>query len=298
MTLVYYDRVKSTTTTTGTGTYTLGSAATGYQDFSVVGNGNTCYYAASDGTNWEVGLGTYTSSGTTLARTNVLASSNSGSAVNWGAGSKDIWLDFPALVASYLAGGTTGTGPLVLSSGPTITLANGTGLPAIGGLAGSGQTLVTFRPQQSESPASLYGIFGTRNAHPYIAFDDTTNWNIIWTNELPKQYTGGGLTVLIYWAAASATSGNVVWNAYIERDNINSQNMDSDNFSSAQTTTTAALGTSGLLASTSITFTSGAQMSSLVAGEQFRLKVERNGASGSDTMTGNAQVFLVIVRET
>jgi len=97
MALVYVDRVKESTTTTGTGTYTLAGAQTGFQAFSAVGDGNTCYYAITDGTNWEVGLGTYTLSGTTLARTSVLASSNGGSAVNWSAGSKTIWLDLPAL---------------------------------------------------------------------------------------------------------------------------------------------------------------------------------------------------------
>lgn len=96
MALVVRDRVKTTTTTTGTGTYTLGSAAAGFQDFSVIGDGNTTYYSISDGTNWEVGLGTYTASGTTLSRDTILESSNSGSAVNWGAGPKDIFVTYPA----------------------------------------------------------------------------------------------------------------------------------------------------------------------------------------------------------
>lgn len=102
MTLVYVDRVKETTTTTGTGTYTLAGATVGFQAFSVIGDGNTCYYAVSDGTSgWEVGLGTYTLSGTTLSRTTILASSNSGSAVNWGTGTKTIYLDHPATAINY-----------------------------------------------------------------------------------------------------------------------------------------------------------------------------------------------------
>ena len=80
MALVIADRVKETTTTTGTGTVTLAGAATGFQSFSVIGNGNTTYYciAGQVTSEWEVGIGTYTSSGTTLARTTILASSNSG----------------------------------------------------------------------------------------------------------------------------------------------------------------------------------------------------------------------------
>lgn len=96
MALVLKDRVKETTTTTGTGTYTLAGASTGFQSFAVIGNGNPTYYAATDGTDWEVGIGTYTASGTTLSRDSILESSNSGSAVNWGAGSKDIFVTYPA----------------------------------------------------------------------------------------------------------------------------------------------------------------------------------------------------------
>lgn len=88
---VYKDRVKETTTTTGTGTLTLAGAATGFQSFSAIGNGNTCTYCIDDGTNWEVGIGTYTLSGTTLSRTTIIASSNSGSAVNFGAGTKNVY---------------------------------------------------------------------------------------------------------------------------------------------------------------------------------------------------------------
>ena len=68
MAYVVKDRVKVTSTTTGTGTFTLGSAVAGFQDFSVIGNGNQTYYCITNGTDWEVGIGTYTASGTTLSR--------------------------------------------------------------------------------------------------------------------------------------------------------------------------------------------------------------------------------------
>jgi hypothetical protein len=101
MALVLADRVKETTTTTGTGTLTLAGAVSGFQSFSAVGNGNTTYYAisSSGGTEWEVGIGTYTSSGTTLARTTILSSSNSGSAVNLSAGTKDVFVTLPSAYA-------------------------------------------------------------------------------------------------------------------------------------------------------------------------------------------------------
>jgi hypothetical protein len=98
MAFVIADRVKERTTTTGTGTVTLTGAATGFQSFSAIGNANTTYYAivSQTGTEWEVGLGTYTSSGTTLDRTTVIASSNGGSAVNFSAGTKDVFVTYPS----------------------------------------------------------------------------------------------------------------------------------------------------------------------------------------------------------
>jgi len=102
MALVLADRIKETTTTTGTGTYTLGGAATGFESFAAVGNGNTTYYCCTDGTDFEVGVGTYTASGTTLARTTILQSSNSDSAVNWTSGTRDIFCTQPAEKAVFL----------------------------------------------------------------------------------------------------------------------------------------------------------------------------------------------------
>jgi hypothetical protein len=99
MTLVVKDRVKVTTTTTGTGTLTLGGAAVGgFQAFSVIGDGNTTYYTITDSgtSSWEVGIGTYTASGTTLSRDTVLDSSNSGSLVDFAAGTKDVFVAYPA----------------------------------------------------------------------------------------------------------------------------------------------------------------------------------------------------------
>ena len=93
----YKNRVRGTSTTTGTGTYTIGAAPSGYQSFSQLTSSNQVYYCVVLGANWEVGIGTVTVGGsTTLSRDTILESSNSGAAVNWGAGSKDVFLVDPA----------------------------------------------------------------------------------------------------------------------------------------------------------------------------------------------------------
>ena len=102
----YFDRVKDTSTTTGTGTLTLAnSAPTGFRTFgSVLSDSDTCFYAVvlQSGAEWETGIGTYTTSGTTLARTKVLASSNSGAAVNFSSGTKDVFITHPASQFQWL----------------------------------------------------------------------------------------------------------------------------------------------------------------------------------------------------
>jgi hypothetical protein len=139
MALVVKDRVKETTTTTGAGTITLAGASTGFQSFSVIGNGNTTYYtiAGQTGTEWEVGIGTYNSSGTTLTRNTVLASSNSGLFVIFSAGTKDVFVTYPADYAAFatntvssFSGGSTGLTPNTATTGAvslagTLAVANG-----------------------------------------------------------------------------------------------------------------------------------------------------------------------------
>ncbi len=146
MAFVLADRVRETTTTTGTGTVTLAGAVLGFQTFSAIGNGNTTYYTiAGIGTSeWEVGIGTYTSSGTTLSRTTVLASSNSGSLVNFSAGTKDVFCDYPAgraviggqgyientytiTTSSTVTDGSNAisVGPITINSGVSVTVPSG-----------------------------------------------------------------------------------------------------------------------------------------------------------------------------
>jgi hypothetical protein len=143
MALTLADRVKETTNTTGTGTLTLAGAVAGFQSFAAVGNGNTTYYTITSGNDWEVGIGTYTSSGTTLSRDTVLASSASGSKITVAAGAS-VFVTYPAGQSIYkdangnvgigvtptgldlleLAAGTTSKAPLGFTAGSKLTTAD------------------------------------------------------------------------------------------------------------------------------------------------------------------------------
>ena len=122
MALVIADRVRETTTTTGTGTITLAGAVSNFETFTAnLSNSDTTYYSIVDNTNgtFEVGLGTFTSSGTTLARTTVIASSNSNSAVNFGSGTKDVFITIPAtkMIVKDASGNVSIDGDVTISDG-------------------------------------------------------------------------------------------------------------------------------------------------------------------------------------
>jgi hypothetical protein len=138
MALVLADRVRETSATTGTGTLTLTGAMYGYQSFAAIGNGNSTYYTIYDQTSgaWEVGIGTYTASGTTLSRTTVLSSSNAGALVPFGSGTKDVFVTYPSERSVYrdtantytvqqafdaLTANTAGIGTITLTAGTIST---------------------------------------------------------------------------------------------------------------------------------------------------------------------------------
>ena len=163
MALVVKDRVKETTATTGTGTVTLGGAATGYQAFSAIGDGNTTYYAITDTAtgDWEVGLGTYTASGTTLSRDTILESSNSGSAVNLSAGTKLVFCTYPAEKSAFTDDIPTNNNELTNGAGyitgnQTITLS--------GDVSGSGTTSISVTVADDSHNHVISNVDGLQTA--------------------------------------------------------------------------------------------------------------------------------------
>ena len=162
----------------------------------------------------------------------------------------------------------------------------------------SGDSLVTFTPQANMPPSSNYATLDTRNSHLVLDFDASTNESAVFGGVLPRHYAGGGITATFVWMASTATSGVCVWNGAIERHQASTDDLDSDSFAAAQAASGTAPGTSGQVLYTAITFSSGANMDSLAAGESFRLKVTRDAANVSDTMTGDAELLRIELRET
>lgn len=162
----------------------------------------------------------------------------------------------------------------------------------------SGNTLLVFTPHANEPPSASFATFDTRNNHLVLDFDAAADENAIFAGVLPRNYAGGGITVYIHWAASTATSGDCIWNAAFERVGEGQQDIDSDGFASAQAGTATAPATSGNIDIQAITFTNGAQMDSIAVGEAFRLKITRDADNGSDTMTGDAELLAVEIKET
>lgn len=158
-----------------------------------------------------------------------------------------------------------------------------------------GDTLAILKPFDGEPlSTSSFAAWGFRNSRPVAAFDAATDTATVFSSALPRYYSGNGLTVSIYWAGATATSGNVVWDASFER--VPTLDIDADSFATAVSAQGTANATSGILTVTEIAFTN-SQIDGLAAGEAFRLKINRDANNASDTMTGDAQLYMVEIRE-
>lgn len=201
MALIFADRVRERVSAAGAGTWTLAGASSGDVTFLVgIGDGNTCYYAAKDGSgNWEVGLGTYTASGNTLARTTILASSSGGSVVTF-ASPPTVWNDLPAKViaSSILAGSNTqiqynDNGVMAASAAMTFNKSTG---------------VTTFSPGAPDFNGGFI-----------------VNFNSATPPQIPHQYSirvvaadgGVGALYLHSWAGGGATGLRSILNGYFSR---------------------------------------------------------------------------------
>lgn len=160
----------------------------------------------------------------------------------------------------------------------------------------SGDTLLEFFPLSKEPLASNFALIGFRNYHPHLAFDAATDWSAVWSAIMPQHYDGGGVTVYIHYAMASAEANTIDWDAAFERIGDQQLDIDGDSFAAVQSVdNTTVPGTTGLVDIVSIAFASGAEMDSVAKGESFRLKITRDAVS--DDAAGNAELYKVEIRE-
>lgn len=160
----------------------------------------------------------------------------------------------------------------------------------------SGNTLVSLFPLGSEPTAANYAQIGGENQHPTLDFDPTTQESICWTAIMPQHYSAAtGLTVKVWWTT-QAVAGNVQFLGAFERMDA-ATDLDADSFAATQSTgTTTVPATGGDPQVQTITFTAGAQVDSVVAGDVFRFKLQRDPAT--DTCANDVQVQAVEIRET
>lgn len=208
MALVLADRVQDTTTTTGTGTVTLsGTAPTGYQTFgTAIGNGNTTYYTIVGGSEWEVGIGTYTSAGTTLSRDTVFASSaGAPTKTTFSAGTKSVFVTYPA-ERSVISVGTSGGVPYFSSANAISSSALlATNALMIGGGAGAapattttGTGVLTALGTNTETAGAFVvsgGALGTPSSGTVTNLTGTASININGTVGATTPNTGSFTTI-------------------------------------------------------------------------------------------------------
>lgn len=285
------DRVSDTTTTTGTGTVTLtGTAPTGYRSVSAAHtDGATVRYAISMGSEWEVGEGVYTASGTTLSRVTVLASSNSGNLVNFSAGTKTVVTTLTASEVDGLAslGANTFTGDQTLSGASKLiaTEVHTLWVPA---------NAMTSR---STSGASVGSIETSTNKVMLrtLDFDAAANEYAQCAVKMPKSWDKGTISAQVVWShPAAATNYGVVW--AIQACALSDGDAADAAFGAAQTCVDTG-GTTDTIyhtaASAAITIGGTPAVGDLVV-----LQIYRDVANGSDTLAVDARLHGMLITYT
>jgi hypothetical protein len=156
--------------------------------------------------------------------------------------------------------------------------------------SGGSKTYAVFTAEHNQPTATAFATLDTRNSIAVLDFDDATDESAVFVSIIPEAAdVSSGLIVSLRWMATTATSGDVRWSVAWEKSNTD---LDSDSFDTATAATAAANGTSGIVTVTNITCTN---IDSLAAGDLFRLRVQRVGGDGADTMTGDAEILAVSI---
>jgi len=196
--------------------------------------------------------------------------------------------------SNVVADSTNDTLTLAAGSGVTITTNATTDTITIAATATGGGTNTIMRlfPKDNEPPTSGFATIDTRNSHPVLDFPSTGSPTAIFRTYLPQGATfagsGTALTIYIDAAATSATSGVVGWSVSLERLVAGGQDLDADNWGSAQSGSQTISSTSGVMCRTTVIFTQAQLPASLAAGDMFRIRIQRNTGVASNH-TGDAE---------
>jgi hypothetical protein len=159
--------------------------------------------------------------------------------------------------------------------------------------SGGTKTLRVFTPLDNQPPATNFATLDTRNSVATLDFDAATDEAAVFVGVIPEGANlSSGLSIHLSWAATSATTGNCEWGVQVEK--TTGHDIDGDGFDTAAVANTATSGTSGVINTTAITLTT---IDSLAAGDAFRLRVYRDADAVGDTMTGDAELIAVEVRQ-
>ena len=164
----------------------------------------------------------------------------------------------------------------------------------------SGDTLAVFFPQDAEPPSSNYATLDTRNGVLVLDFDDTTDESVDFAGFMPRHYGGGGITVTVGWMATTATTGTISLDVSFMSVTDDADDLDTKSFASANNANPTTASATGEVDYATITFTDGADMDSVAAGEYFRMRVTRDadGTTSTDDVSGDMELVFVEIKET
>lgn len=159
------------------------------------------------------------------------------------------------------------------------------------------QTLAIFFPTDNEPPSTNYATLDTRNGHPVLNFDTTTQETAIFSGIMPSNYGGGGISIFVHFMAASATTGTIAWGGTFEKCYTTSHDLDSDDWATEQLAAANTVpGTSGQTDVSEISCAAGsAGTDSIGALQPYRVRIRRDVAN--DSAAGDAQLIAIELRE-
>ncbi len=160
----------------------------------------------------------------------------------------------------------------------------------------SADSLLILNPLMNSPPAANYATFDTRNQHPILRFDGSTNESAVFSAIMPRHYAGNGVTVYIHWAS-TGTTGDCDWDVAWERIGDRQHDIDGDGFAAVNSVDGSVTPTtSGYVDIANVTFANGADMDGVTVGEAFRLKLTRDAVS--DASAKDTQLIGIEVKET